>query len=254
MEGEMKIIGYSERGMINALFYEMGHSPQAKNLLENFLALAHFPILTLQSFQVHGATILIEQSFSDFGDADVVLLIDTGKQSESVFIEAKVKSFQNSTWSIDQEYNKFKAGTKSTVRSSNLFTQLYHKVRLVNGLREGGMDALQVGIPFPTSSSKPLRKIGHNKVVLEAVSRLKAYLDTTYYIALIPEDPARISTFFDHVFRNEPPDNFPEWDVTRYGYMLWSEVAQFCSENDLKKTSEVFAFNQGQIYDDENIE
>ncbi len=252
MEDEMKIFGYSERGIINALFYEMSYSPQANNLLESFLALAHFPYLTMQSFQVRSAMILIEQSFSDFGDADVVLLIDTGKQSESVFIEAKVKSFQKSSWSIEEEYSKFRAGTKSTVRSSNIFTQLYHKVRLVNGLRTGGINALQAGIPFPKSSSKPTRKIGKNKVVLEAVSRLKAYLDTTYYITLIPDAPDRTSTFFDNVLRKEIPDHFPEWDVTRYGYMFWPKVAEFCDENDLKKTAEVFTFNQGQIYDDEH--
>jgi hypothetical protein len=248
MADAITIIGYSERGIVNSLLYEISYSDKSKTLLEQFLALAYFPYTRFGPIQVSGAEILIEQSFSDFGDADAVLLIETGNSAVSIFIEAKVKPFQVATWSIEEEFNKFKAGTESTVSSSNLFTQLYHKVRLVNGLQEGDVDLLMKGLPFPSSSSKQTRYIGTNKIVLRAVERLQAYIDESYFIALVPEDPAQATAFYDNVLKSEAPEDFPEWDVTRYGYVCWSEIEAFCTKNRLNNTLRVFEHNKGQIY------
>ena len=245
----MNILGYSERGVLNSLFYEIGYSPQAENLLETLLSCARFPFLDWRPPSVESAEILIEQSFSDFGDADAVLLINTGQQAISVFVEAKVKSYQRSRWSIDEEFATFMAGTRSRVRSSNLFTQLYHKLRLLESLRQGGSTLLQAGVGFPQSSSKRSRKIGNNGVVLQAVSRLEKHLDASYYLALVPDDQAKVAAFFDGVLRRERPQDYPDWDVSHFGYVTWAQVEAFCREQSLQNTQQVFAFNEGQIYD-----
>ena len=245
----MKIFGYSERGIINSLLYEINYRPQAKSLFEGFLRLARFPFLDWQPISVLNLEVLIDQSFSDFGDADAVLLIDTGSEALSIFVEAKVKPFQKGQWTAEEEFNKFKAGLESAVSSSNLFTQLYHKVRLVNGLRKGGLDALKKeGINFPRSSSKRIRKIGSNQVVLRAVRQLEVYLNRTYYIAIVPDEPVRIEAFFHNVLKNSAPEGYMEWDVSNYGYMCWEEIEPFCAKCGLKNTLGVFAFNKGGIY------
>ncbi|MFX0204324.1 MAG: hypothetical protein ACFFCW_50140 [Candidatus Hodarchaeota archaeon] len=244
----MKIFGYSERGIINSLLYEINYRPQAESLFEGFLRLARFPFLDWQPISVANLEVLIDQSFSDFGDADAVLLIDTGSEALSIFVEAKVKPFQKGQWTAEDEFNKFKAGLESTVSSSNLFTQLYYKVRLMNGLREGGLDALKEVTNFPRSSSKQVRKIGSNKVVLRAVRRLEAYLNRTYYIAIVPDEPARIEAFFHNVLKDSAPEGYMEWDVTNYGYICWEAIEAFCAKNELKNTLGVFAFNRGGIY------
>ena len=74
----MEILGYSERGLINSLCYELRYSQDNLQLLNNFLSLVSFAYRTV-NFQISEAKILIEQSFSDFGDADLVLLVNNLK-------------------------------------------------------------------------------------------------------------------------------------------------------------------------------
>lgn len=241
----MKIIGYSERGIVNALFYEINYSAAAEPLLEKLLSRVRFPFLNKTTFCVSDVEILIEHSFSDFGDADALLLINTGKKAVSVFLEAKVKP----TWTIEKEFRKFIEGTKTEVNSSNLFTQLYYKVRMVAGLRQCGIRGLQNGLEFPKSSTKQKRKIGNNSVVLKAAEKLKCYLKETYYIAILSEKPDNLKCFFKNKLRNwKPPEDCCGWDVHHYGYLSWSDVEVFCIENSLWNTLRVFKFNEGQIY------
>jgi hypothetical protein len=87
----MKIFGYSERGIINSLLYEINYCAQAKSLFKGFLRLARFPFLDWQPISVLNLEVLIDQPFSDFGDADAVLLVDTGSEALSIFVEAKVR-------------------------------------------------------------------------------------------------------------------------------------------------------------------
>jgi len=118
----MEILGYSERGLINSLFYELKYSPNNLQLLNSLLSLVSFPYQKV-NFQISEAKILIEQSFSDFGDADLVLLVSNFKSKQVIFIEAKVKTYQRDYWNILEE---FKRGVeKDKVSSSNLFVQLY---------------------------------------------------------------------------------------------------------------------------------
>ena len=71
----MEIIGYSERGMINSLSYELKFSENNLRLLNDFLSLVSFPYFRVP-FQISDVKILIEPSFSDFGDADAVILVN----------------------------------------------------------------------------------------------------------------------------------------------------------------------------------
>ena len=243
----MKILGYSERGIINALFYEINYSQHPETLLYDFLSKVKFPFIDDHLIPVESSEVLIEQSFSDFGDSDVLLMINTGKNHISIFIEAKVKSFQRALWSTDNEYRNFIKGTTTHVNSSNLFTQLYHKVRMVEGLLNGGVPNLQAGIQFPESSSKAVRKIGSNSIVLNAVEMLTNYLDNTFYVAILPDDQTNIENFFKNEPIHDAPEGYSGWDVSHYGFISWSEVEAFCSENNLQNSLRVFKYNGEQI-------
>ncbi|MCP4351676.1 MAG: hypothetical protein GY795_39930 [Desulfobacterales bacterium] len=243
----MNITGYSERGIINSLFYEIRYSASAESLLEEIISIAQFPFIDKPQLQIKNAELFIEQSFSDFGDADALMLLSTQNGPKSVFMEAKVKS--SADWTIDKEYTKFLEGAETGVNSSNLFTQLYHKVRLVDGLRQkDGINALQSGLSFPKCSSKKLRKIGQNRIVLSAVEQLEKYIDDTYYIAILPDSSENMKNFFSKKFSLHPPNGFNRWRVDTYGYISWADVEKFCSHNELNDTLRVFKFNEGQIY------
>lgn len=240
----MQVVGYSERGIVNALLYEIGYSTEPESLLENLLSRVQFLAAPSSSLSVSDANVLIEQSFSDFGDADALLLFSSADRAVSVFVEAKV----GAAWSLEKEFQAFVDGTRSQLSSSNLFTQLYHKVRLVTGLRQGGMPALQEGLEFPKSSTKMLRKIGRNPIVLKAAGRLVEHLDETYYLALLPDRREVLERALENLSEWSPPADVREWDVRNYGFLSWSDVETFCEESGLTDTLNVFGFNEGQIY------
>lgn len=105
---------------------------------------------------------MIEQSFSDFGDADAVVLVENKSWKQALFIEAKVRAFKK--WQILIEFEKF-AETSEKIRekikrnedaqeikrklTSNLFMQFYLKTRMVKTLQKSDVAQLQEGIQFP---------------------------------------------------------------------------------------------------------
>ena len=119
---------------------------------------------------------------------------------------------------------------------------------MVDGLKGNGIAALPAGVPFPRRSSKAIRKIGRNQIVLRVVKKLEDFRDETYYLALIPEDPVRADEFFGG-FRESWPEDFERCDLTNFGYLCWSQVEAFCAENGSENTLRVLAFNEGQIYE-----
>ena len=247
----MKIIGYSERGAINALFYEIAYSDKSLQLTKELLALADCPSLVKFCQNLTEVKVFIEQSLSDFGDADVILLLDAGDKKGVVFLEAKVKSSQRNEWILEQEFKKFEDGCKTTgeLSSSNLFTQFYHKHRFINGLSDVGIDGLKKGIVFPECSTKKTRKIGGNEVVLSAVEAIDQYRENAWYIGLVPDRSNAIKDFY-RIFResNEWPLIPDQPDKSNWGGLAWEQVAEFCEYSGLETTKQVLDFNKGQIY------
>ena len=123
----IKLLGYSERGLLNSLFYELSARDKSIELLGRLLNQAYFSGGG-HAFKISEAQIFIEPSLSDFGDADTVLLIKNSGRKQTVFIEAKVKTFKKKEWLIKNEFEKFRAGVEDKkVSVSNLFAQLYQK-------------------------------------------------------------------------------------------------------------------------------
>jgi len=248
----VKIIGYSERGTINALFYEIAYSDKSLQLTKELLALADCPSLVKFCQNLTEVKVFIEQSLSDFGDADVILLLDAGDKKGVVFLEAKVKSSQKNEWKLKQEFEQFKKGCNSgdkMLSSSNLFTQLYHKHRFLNGLSDVGIDGLKKGIVFPECSTKKTRKIGGNEVVLSVVESIDQYRENSWYIALIPDTSTAIEDFYrDFRQNNHDATILSQLDKSGWGGLTWEQVVKFCKKFSLKDTKQVLDFNKGQIY------
>ncbi len=251
----MDIKGYSERGLINSLFYEIAYSSNGYDLLDELLSLIEFPNYSFD-FNLKKISILIEQSFSDFGDSDIVMLLDNEEFKQSGFFEVKVKTYSRKQWSISEEFYKFiqpikgpeENDSENKVSSSNLFAQLYYKQRLVKALKTEGIEALREGIQFGDMFSKTKRKIGSNAVVINAAERLKNYLDDTFFVALVPDSDKILQDFFNEVLSTFIIDELEGWEIDFWGYLSWEKVEKFCLYNRLEATLEVFEFNKGQIY------
>lgn len=244
----MKVLGYSERGAVNSLVFEIAYSAQPTTLLERLLEHALFPVGYQLAKPISCATVLVEQSLSDFGDADAILLLDSDGAKSAMFIEAKVKSSQAGCWSIKEEFAKFQDGLLSTVSSSNLFTQLYHKIRFAEAACSKGQQLLHAGIAFPGCSTKGVRRIGSNRVVLRAVEMIVPYLERVWYMALVPDSASNIDPFIRDVLRTFKPTELEAWDTSRWGFLCWSDVHEFCRSEGLNRTAAVLDFNESQIY------
>ena len=243
----MEVLGYSERGVIGSLFYEM-RERKTPELVAELLSLASFPYRDV-AFDVRSAKVFIDQSFSDFGTADALLLVENGGTKQAIFIEAKAKTSGRSRWSVVKEWGAFTKGVEEVkVSSSNLFTQLYHKVRLVKALQAGGIRELEKGVCFPQASSKRKRKIGTNKVVGKAACQLLSYAGDELFIALLPEETEKLKPFFEETLETYHPASFQEWDTRSWGYLTWQQVEGFCRAQNLLGTLRVLQFNEGQIY------
>lgn len=256
----MKILGYSERGIVNSLFYEIKYNEEPKKLLREFIGMIYFPpnnekINLPDGVKDFDVEILIEQSFSEFGDPDIVLIIcDTSSGTRSkqvIFGEAKVNNWKNK-FTLKREYEKFQEGKNKIGKnsdparefSSNLFTQIYHKWMLIETLREkDGIVRLEKGIELPLRStpSKPkISKIGTNNVVRKAIEELEDY-NFSFFVSIIPESLPKIKEFLERTDWNREK-------IKNWGFLSWKDIDTFCKKNNLADTLTVFDFNKGLIY------
>jgi hypothetical protein len=244
----MRILGYSERGALNSLLFETAYHPERLGILRRLLTCVQFASSNLLTEELTGATILLEQSLSDFGDADAILLLEHPGSKSALFLEAKVKSSTREAWTIRDEYEAFEFGWRATVNSSNLFAQLYSKARFSAAAKLGGIEQLQRGVAFPQCSRKAQRKIGSNPVVRRAVETILPYVNRVSFIGLVPEASTGVAAFVrDHLVPAAPP-GFEGWDVAPWGFLSWHDVRDFCIREGLTNTLQVLEFNRGQVY------
>ena len=237
----IQTFGYSERGMVNALCYEMRHSPDGLRLVQEFLGLITFPFSQPNFAEVQGATFIIEQSFSDFGDLDLLILLD-GPVEQAVLVEAKVKTAQTNEWSIAAQWAAFCDLPQAVAKTSNLFMQLYRKMRLVHAIRSSETS-------LEPNGRAPKSSLGQNAVVKTAADRLRDYCGNTWFVSLIPGPKADTQEYFARELVKPIPD-LPHWDHRRLGFLNWGELEKHCQERprDWPTMLENFAYNQGQIY------
>lgn len=261
----MELRGYSERGVLNALFFELHHSGHGTGWLAELLGICKFPgkdgnprsrdARSRRFEKIKNARVRIEQSFSDFGDADALILLDGADRQRSVFVEAKVKTYQDNWGSISAEWSRFEEmlhggglvgvgrGRRSR-RRSNLFVQLYRKQQLVRKLQNEDL------LPDPIAARWSL---GDNVVVRRAADELRLYCGEPWFLALVPDPPERLEAFF----RTLPPQPhaalLPHLRTDRWGFLSWKEMEDFCGSEvngrpRLPETLLTFKYNRGQIY------
>jgi len=224
----MKIYGYSERGVINSLIYNIGDD---KKLLLDFINLINIP-RKLNIGEPDDCEILIEQSLSQFGDCDLIIILKYNATGSKIvlFFEAKVKTAQG-RWNLESEYNKFKAHNPNNNRySSNLFFQLYSKSLLINKFAGIKTEAVDI--------DGKCRKIGKNKVVHKAIEMIGGF-DKAYYVAIVPTLTNDLKSFLN---ANDLKLKY------KIHFLSWKRIYDFCVENNLNDVLEVFKFNKTQIF------
>lgn len=242
----VRLLGYSERGMINALCDDMAHSSDPASAVSSFLSWFDFPGAERPDFsKIESATLLVEQSFSDFGDLDLLVLVEnTDKRLQAVLIEAKVSN-DTSSWATAEDrwaelLGMFGGGDWNT---SNLFVQLHRKVRLVESLSEPPRR-------FVADLFVPRGSSGQNTVVRRAVAELKKHLrdGSVWFGAILPDAPADLEAFSRNTLQTSTVvQHLPGWNTSRWGFLSWRTIDENTKQN-WPRTQRTFEWNRGQVY------
>lgn len=239
----MKIIGYSERGAMNALFYGMAFK-EDENAMKKFLDLAGISdVDNYSNFKLY-----MEFSLSDFGDPDLVIMANKGeKESVVIFVEAKVSDC--SSYSLNKAFKTHvdNIGKQEFVdgETSNLFFQLRLKNRLFKTIKEIPKSEEKYErnvnesnedfdkIAMTRKKGKDVyRSIGNNPVVRRFVDEIRN-CQSALYIAIIPEK--------DEIKENKDKYDKVEKELGGIYFVTWQEIFDNLNEY----VEETIAFNQG---------
>ncbi|RKR11568.1 hypothetical protein C8C83_3306 [Flavobacterium sp. 90] len=231
----MKILGYSERGIINSLIFSIGED---KELMREFVKLINVPEIEEPNNIIIDYTILLEQSFSRFGDSDLIIILEyeNPKDKRVLFIEGKVNT-SNSNWNIQSQFNKYNASKEgeNKIKPKNYWSNLFSQLHLKKLLVEKWNDIKNDNKFEINEAYLGKRKIGSNPVVLQAFELIKCCEKNAYFVGLIPSNESEIEMFKQN-------------NKTGYHFLSWQKVHEFCQDHNLKKVLEIFDYNKGQIY------
>ena len=225
----MEIIGYSERGAMNALFYGIALK-EDKQAMKEFLELAgvkeHYEDYTLY----------LEFSLSEYGSPDLVIIAKNKDDNKTVFfIEAKASCGKN--YNLENEFDHhneyIKKGNKPDGHASNLFFQLRQKYHFFNG--EADKELMQLSNEKRerlTGSRGRSRQLGKNAIVKTFAKELKDNAKCAKYIAIIPEQ------------NNTPltPDNRLGFTIH---YVTWEQIIK--NDNLKEYILKTIEFNQTEL-------
>lgn len=171
-----EIYGYSERGMMNALFYWNNDVKSLQKLLE---------ISGVEKFNSYNNfKIIMEGSLSDFGDSDAILIADNNNEKKVFFFEAKVSN--GNSYKLQQQFEKFKSKKSYNGYSSNLFYQLSLKYYLFNMLKWGESNVSEYIKSKGTTSKNPRTVETRNEIVQKIYNLIKS-CSKAEYIAITPD-------------------------------------------------------------------
>ncbi|WP_056928698.1 hypothetical protein [Candidatus Symbiothrix dinenymphae] len=237
----VEVLGYSERGIFNSIVFYLQAHPE---LVGDFLKVLQIDDNSECFGESVKYTILSEQSFSDFGNSDLVIIAENNntKLKTVVFIEGKVKTCQGS-FSIDRKFDDLKQKKVFAGISSNIFVQLYYKYLLVNILKENKTDTSSYKLPniFKKNDGND-RKIGKNEIVEKAREKI-GYADTYYFVAILPKNEdfkKRFEELNATVFKTMP---IP---IEKIQSVSWEDVEHLFKDATI--VSRTFEYNKGQIY------
>ncbi|NHM04089.1 hypothetical protein [Flavobacterium celericrescens] len=230
----MAMYGYSERGIINSLLFTIGNDV---SLMNEFISLINIPTLFEQG-KPKSYDILLEQSFSQFGDADLVIIMhyENNQKSKVLFIEGKVKTYQKKHWSIQKQYEEFNKEGKFKKNTSNLFFQLHLKKLLIDNAEKISNNEVVEEPWYETQ-----RSIGKNDIVKNAFNKVKNC--DAYYIGLIPSTQNEINNF---VKSNANSDTVTI--LNSMHFLTWHLVKEFCENKELEAVLLNFKYNEQQIF------
>ena len=186
------------------------------------------------SKQIDCLEMIVEQSFSDFGDSDLIIIFNNGIEKNVIFIEAKVKTFSRQKWSIEKEYSEFIHARIENYK--NITSNLFRQLGLKHVLSVESEKNLKNGIMLETKlqgTKNGSRKIGNNEIVMKAYDMIKN-ADKYYYIGIVPSPDSDLIKLRDN-------------SNDEISLISWNTIIEYFRINNNLNVMKVFEYNKGQI-------
>ena len=186
----MKIVGYSERGAMNALFYGIAQADDKK-------AFAEFLKIIGIDYDVSDVAFFMEFSLSEFGSPDLLVTFNANKQKHILFIEAKTSCGKK--YKLEKAFENYENFERTKERepgySSNLYYQLSMKYLFFENLPKS------IDINGIEGLDGRTHKIGDNFVVKAICNKIKDS-KVAHYIAIVPKSdiPSDAPKYVKHIF------------------------------------------------------
>lgn len=232
----MKIIGYSERGAMNALFYGMAlDCENGKNAMKKFLEIASIE----EVGKYVDFDLFIEFSLSEFGSPDLAIVARTEEETKEVFfIEAKASCEKHFDLAVQKKHHidYMEKGNYGDGHASNLFFQLRQKNYFFE--KEVKKHEIKDLHERLRDSRGRERSIGTNGVVRKFIDELQC--DKAHFIAIIPDDK-EIHEYNGKSFHEMTAIHFVTWEEIKDTECLKKYVDYTIDFNQSKKKGKIIS-------------
>jgi len=170
------IEGYSERGVVNALFESIVAANEPNEVLAGLLGCA-VPVdenvgkKTLSTGDYKDFKVYIEPSLSDFGNPDAVVFLEGVEAGcNLIFVEAKLETFCSSCRVFERDKSAYQRN------ASTVLHELFLKARFVDALTQDER-LVTGGFRVYADDQKAKRRIGDDPVVCALAGRMKQHIE-----------------------------------------------------------------------------
>ena len=227
---EMKIITYSERGIVDSLVYSLND-----DLTKELLVISKIEDVKnrLTDFCFY-----LEPSLSEFGDPDLLISYKRNDEPVVVFTEAKVSN-NSKYWTLKRQYDNYRASKNI---GSNFFRQIGLKHLLIekrsvniNDLSKKGVSTLETRIMGRSKS----KKIGTNKIVRKLYVSVIRTAKHFEYLGLLPEANTKNFSYVED----------DKKIFSKLNFLTWKQIEDFADKHNLIELKNNFNWNLGIIYE-----
>ncbi len=217
----VNILGYSERGVMNALFYGITYEKDEKKQRAAIEAIINAESTNETKTNYQKFDFYMEFSLSEFGSPDLIIIATDDKGQKTVFfVEAKVSN--GHCYDINKEYDNYDRN------SSNLFFQLGLK-KCYSKIKKSALEVEQCYSQFEEYfkedefnrlikiNKEKYRKTGNN-VVVKKLDKIIKTNDSFKFLAIIPkqQEPLKEKKFFSDVKFLYWEDLYKNQSLSRY--------------------------------------
>lgn len=244
----MKIIGYSERGAMNALFYGMAFDKEngGKHICK-FLEMAKIPDAnSFSDFELYN-----EFSLSEYGEPDLVIIAKKNNVPVVLFVEAKVsdgtsynmetqkKNHEKDLQYYLQNYIEKREKRHKKNDASNLFFQLrlknfFFETHKPKDHKDDTYEEHECIMETKDRNGEiRRRKLGDNPIVNKFANKIKKCHEA-YFVAIVPKQ------------EQEGPIDYPIYNdkTMRIYFVSWEDILK----EGLGQLDDTFVFNKvGEI-------